>query len=182
MDLARHIQIFWTELASPPALPGEEDEESSPQASDHIPVPPPVTPHLFSPITSGDVCEQKGRDTPLAKAVREFSKKSVSLVPAEAWTMSRFGPDHTLEPTSKNGGAYLVGHREVESNQLHWEQRPRSRCIKAPARCSSHSSRNHAPREDPSTRPGERPRSLCLPGEEHGAQSPCRTAKDPLSC
>lgn len=68
-----------TSLPSPP-LPGEEDEESSPGASDHMPVPPPTSPIYFLPSHVEACEEQKGRETPLARAVSECSKKSMSLL------------------------------------------------------------------------------------------------------
>lgn len=154
VDLARHIQI-WTEQASPnPTSWGRGWGEFTPSfwshasASSHAPRPPPpklvFSHHLWRRVGA----KRQGCTFGKGGCERKLQEKRESSA-SRGLDNEHFGPDHTIQPTSKSVGDRLVGHRKVESNHLPWEQHPRSRCIKASAGGSNHSSRNHAPRGSP---------------------------------
>lgn len=82
MDLARHIQTFWTKQAFSHHFL-EKRTRRGPGASDEMRVPPPTSPTYFLP-SHVEVCEEpKVREVPLGRAVNECSKKSMSQVLTE---------------------------------------------------------------------------------------------------
>lgn len=185
--LVRHSLMFQSGLSQthsdlleradlPPALlPGAEDEESSPPASDHMPVPPPTSPSYFLPSYAEACAEQKGTEAPLAKAVGERSKESMSQAPAEAGRVRWSGPDRTIECFKSDGDSLCGTPRSgIQPPALVNPASPGLPCH------SDHFLRNQTPQEHPWPGAWKCLRGLYIPGEETRAQNPLCATKDSL--
>lgn len=140
-----------------------------------MPVPPPTSPSYFLPSHVEACAAQKGMEAPLAKAVGECSKESMSQAPAEAGRMRWSGPTTQLN-VSRVVGTVLWDSPKWNPATCSGEQPPWGRRIKA-----NHFLRNHTPQEDPWPGAWKCLSSLSIPGEGNGAQNPRCATKGSLS-